>query len=155
MKEFVLPQDIFNEIVEHAKKEYPAESCGWVLKEATSFRYVPSVNLQDKYHKFDPINYPRTSKDAFLIDALKLSRDLESIDQKGGTLYSIVHSHVNVGAYFSAEDKKQMAEADGSAAIYPAESYFVVNINKNLDCDEMAIFYFKEGSFQQGKVIIL
>ena len=154
MKEFIFPKNILELIYQQAINEYPAESCGWILKVDSQFTYVPSKNLQDKYHKFDPISYPRTSKDAFLIDALQLSKDLDEVTKKNGILYSIVHSHINVGAYFSAEDKKQMAEADGSRSIYPAESYLVVNINEEKKADELAVFYFENKEFQEGKVII-
>ena len=138
----------------HAKNEYPSECCGWILKTKEGrLRYVPSENLQDKYHAADPESYPRTSKDAFLINTLKLSRDIESASKEGGGLFSIVHSHIDVGAYFSAEDKKQMAEPDGSSAIFPAECYLVISVFEGMP-RERALFYFdpKKKEFLPGEI---
>ena len=142
MKSFALPKPILEEINQHAEKEYPSECCGWILRlKDNAFRYVASENLQDKYHRVDPESYPRTAKEAFLINTLKLSKDIDTVQQEGGGLYSIVHSHIDVGAYFSKEDKKQMAEPDGSKAIFPAECYLVVSVCKGRIQDQ-AIFYF-------------
>ena len=142
MKTFDIPKDILTKIYSQAEKEYPEECCGWILRtNGGAYTYVTSKNLQNKYHQIDPGNYPRTAKDAFLIDALKLSQDTEKIQKEGGSLYCIVHSHIDVGAYFSKEDKKQMAEEGMSSSIYPAECYLVVSVQKRR-VQEDALFYF-------------
>ena len=142
VKTFDIPKNILIGIYSQAEKEYPEECCGWILRtKENSYRYVPSKNLQDKYHRVDPESYPRTAKDAFLIDALQLSKDTEKIQKEGGSLYCIVHSHIDVGAYFSEEDKNQMAEKDMSSSIYPAECYLVVSVQEK-KVREDALFYF-------------
>ena len=144
MRYFKIPNNILAEIYSQAEQEYPEECCGWILcTKEKSYTYVPSRNLQNKYHQIDPENYPRTARDAFLMDALKLSQDTEKIQKEGGSLYCIVHSHIDVGAYFSEEDKKQMAERDMTSSIYPAECYLVVSVQQK-KVKEDALFYFDE-----------
>ncbi len=158
LKEFHLPNNILKEVYDHAEQEYPSECCGWILKELNgNYNYIASQNLQDKYHKFDPNAYPRTSKDAFLMNTLKLSKDIEQTQKRGGSLYCIVHSHIHVGAYFSKEDKKQMAEPDRSKTIYPSEFYLVVNVNEAGKVDQNAVFYFDQiaKDFLEANLMIL
>ena len=142
MKKFDIPEDILMKIHSQAEEEYPQECCGWVLRTKDNDHiYVPSENLQDKYHQIDPESYPRTAREAFLVDALKLSQDTERIQKEGGGLFCIFHSHIDVGAYFSAEDKRQMAEEDMSSSIYPAECYLVVSVRQK-KIKETSLFYF-------------
>ncbi len=142
MPSFCISKSILEEINLHAEKEYPSECCGWILKLGDErLKYIPSENLQDKYHALDPGLYPRTSKDAFLVNTLKLSKDIKAVSHEGGGLFSIVHSHIDVGAYFSNEDKKQMAEPDMSTSIFSSECYLVVSVNKGIASDK-AVFYF-------------
>ena len=154
MSDFFIPTEILKNIDSHAEKEYPSECCGWILKLGDGhLEYFPSENLQDKYHAVDPKLYPRTSKDAFFINTLKLTKDIENVSSDGGGLFSVVHSHIDVGAYFSDEDQKQMAEGDMNSAIFPAECYLVVSVNAGTASDR-AVFYFDSNkrSFIQGEI---
>ncbi len=144
MRKFHIVKKTLKEIKLHAEKEYPSECCGWLLKLGNGdLKYVASENLQDKYHALDSELYPRTSKNAFLMNTLKLTKDIETVSKEGGSLFSIVHSHIDVGAYFSDEDEKQMTENNGSSTIFPAECYLVVSVKEGKASDQ-AIFYFDE-----------
>ena len=153
MKTFRFSKEVLSQIYSHAEKEYPGECCGWViLNKDNSMTYTASVNLQDKYHKLDPENYPRTSKDAFLMDVLKLSRAVEEARENQGRLYCIVHSHIDVGAYFSTEDKKQMTDPSGEQ-VYPSDCYLVTSIQDGKHTED-AVFFFddSEKDFIAGTV---
>ena len=142
MPNFCISKNILEEINLHAEKEYPSECCGWIIKYGDGgLKYTPSENLQDKYHALDPEVYPRTSQDAFFLNTFKLSENIKAASREGGSLFSIVHSHIDVGAYFSDEDKKQMAEPDMSSSIFPSECYLVVSVKKGIASDN-AVFYF-------------
>jgi len=144
------------EIYNHAMSEYPLESCGWVIKYNDGREvYTAAQNLQDKYHKIDPESYPRTSKDAFLIDTLKMNRAIEEAEKEGGFLFSIVHSHIDCGAYFSAEDKAQMTTLDGHEPVFNSDSYLVVAVEKG-KIKESAIFIFNKESkdFEKRNLVI-
>ncbi len=153
MKEFVFDKGVYQQICQQAEAEYPSESCGWVIKQADGSQvYHPAENLQDKYHKLDPEAYPRTSKEAFLMNTLKLTRSIDEAVAAGGSLYSIVHSHIDVGAYFSAEDKHQMSRDDEE--VYPSENYLVVAV-KEKKIDANAVFYYdqQKKDFIEAKVV--
>ena len=59
----------------------------------------------------------------------KLLRALDAADQSGGRLYAIAHSHPDVGAYFSKEDK-DMALGGGSEPLWPGVRYLVISVRK-------------------------
>ena len=158
MQIFNFHKDILRQITQHAILEYPSECCGWIMQSSSKHQtYTPSENLQDKYHKLDPNAYPRTSKDAFLMNVLKLNRSVEEGKSKNQELYSIVHSHIEVGAYFSEEDVKQMTDAVSKQPIYNSSTYLVVNVNAKKEVDQFAIFYFskEENTFLKGEVNII
>lgn len=142
--EIAIEKKVLDEVYRHARQEYPKEACGWIIEKADKTQtYVEAENLQDKYHKLDPEQYPRTSKDAFLMDTLKLTRAIEEAETAGGSLFSIVHSHIDCGAYFSEEDKIQMTLPDNSGPVFPAKCYLVVSIDDG-QAGEKAAFVFNE-----------
>lgn len=142
MSRIELEKPVFDEIIKQAEAEYPSECCGWIIEQKDgSHIYRPSENLQDKYHKLDPEAYPRTSHDAFLINTMKLNREIEEAAASGGRLFSIVHSHIDTGAYFSDEDKKQMSEPDMSKPVFDADNFLVVAVREGR-YTENAVFRF-------------
>ena len=156
MQKIEINKTVLDEIYEQAKKEYPSECCGWIIKNSdNSMTYFAAENLQDKYHKLDPDSYPRTSHDAFLMDSLKLTRAIEEAEANKGSLYSIVHSHIDCGAYFSDEDKKQMATPDGIEQVFPAFCYFVVSIDNGENGDNAGyIFNNDNKEFIEAEIVI-
>jgi proteasome lid subunit RPN8/RPN11 len=84
------------------------------------------ANAYDRYHALDPARFPRTSRTAYFFDPkewLHVSREAE---QRGETVTCVYHSHVDVGAYFSAEDMA-MAAPDGEPLL-PGVSYLVLDV---------------------------
>ena len=157
MENINVEKKILDEMYEHAVREYPKECCGWIIKNGDdSMIYVAAENLQDKYHKLDPETYPRTSQDAFLMDTLKMSRAIEAVESTGGSLFSIVHSHIDCDAYFSREDAIQMSTPDESGPVFPATCYIVLSI-KNQKPAGNAVFTYdqKERIFQRQNLIPL
>jgi proteasome lid subunit RPN8/RPN11 len=139
-------QNVMEEIFDQAIEEYPAECCGWIIQDKSGNQvYTRAKNLQDKYHQLDPESYPRTSHDAFLMDSLKLNKAVEEAREQGGELFSIVHSHIDCGAYFSMEDEKQMSMQDSSGQVFPSHCYIVVSVEKKQPY-QTAVFVFDEDS---------
>jgi adenylyltransferase/sulfurtransferase len=96
----------FKDIVAHAKACYPRECCGFVLADG---RFLPIDNLAkgaDEY-EMDP------------------SQQLKA--EQAGEIAVIVHSHPEVGAYFSARDKAR-ALFDPETPWFPGVQYLVVSI---------------------------
>src|SRR5262249_55568494 len=89
---------------------YPEECCGLLTGPAERSEAVsaahPCRNLQNVYHQRFPDEYPRDARTAYLLDYRDLERTEEEAGARGERLVGIFHSHVDVGAYFSAEDKR-------------------------------------------------
>jgi proteasome lid subunit RPN8/RPN11 len=115
-------------VLEHARREYPAECCGVLLVRVGSpeeRRLMPCRNIQDELHARDPQKFPRTSRTAYYIahaDLLEIGRR----EADGFEVRVIYHSHVDAGAYFSETDRRN-AMVDGVPA-YPNATYVVVGL---------------------------
>ena len=73
----------------------------------------------------DPDTFERTAERAYLLDP-RLILDAE---RAGKRVVAIVHSHVRVGAYFSAEDERQALSPAGDAPLYPDVEYVVLDVS--------------------------
>lgn len=139
LSEEIISEEFLREIYYHARQTYPEECCGLVLKQGIR----KCKNFLQKYHIQDPINYPRTAKEGFVFspeDSLFLSKNLCS-DNPVKVIY---HSHPNVGAYFSDEDKKN-ALIDGEP-IYPVDHLVIDIQNEEIICSKL--FRFIAGDYQ-------
>jgi len=152
MQSFQYQKNVMEAIHNQALAEYPNECCGWVIQKADgSQSYTVSKNLQEKYHKFDPEAYPRSPREAFIPEMKKLQDELDDLSG-GDSLFSIVHSHIDVAAYFSAEDKLQMSDPVTKKPIYNADNYLVVSVQEG-KIHSHAVFSFDEDAsdFVEGK----
>lgn len=114
-------------IYAHARRDYPNECCGIVYgprEQAVADRATACENIQNRLHAGDPERHPRDARTAYNLDA----RDLFALQKslRGPIPAKIVyHSHVDVGAYFSATDQ-EAALFDGEPS-NPVE-YVVVDV---------------------------
>lgn len=104
---------VLNDIEAHAIECYPSESCGFVSGPANDVprldASVREVNEADKFHKLDPITFPRTSTTYFKINELRAARAFDQGAASGRPIKVIYHSHCDAGAYFSQEDAATFA----------------------------------------------
>jgi [CysO sulfur-carrier protein]-S-L-cysteine hydrolase len=88
------------------------EACGYLEGPASDpllvDRAVELENLANKYHQADPEGHPRTGREYFKINALKFDRAIGDGKRSGRPLKVFFHSHLDCGAYFSAEDAASM-----------------------------------------------
>ena len=115
---------VFEE-VEHAARDAYArdeEACGYLSGPANDEllvdRAVPLENLANKYHAVDPVMHPRTGREYFKINALKFERSIEEGRRSGVPVKVFFHSHLDCGAYFSAEDAASMTMGGSDAPTY-------------------------------------
>lgn len=102
------------------------EVCGFLVRRAGALQVVPVTNDADRYHAVDPARFPRTSREAYLMspkEQLRLHRDLE---ERGGEVVAVWHSHIECGAYFSEKDRAD-AVVDGQPAV-PGAEYLVLGV---------------------------
>jgi adenylyltransferase/sulfurtransferase len=112
-------------IAAHARSTYPAECCGLVLADAQgALRFVPIPNVAGTAAAAGSSS--RTQRDGYVMDPGSLLGALQAAEEGGGSLAAIVHSHPDVGAYFSSEDK-DMALGGGKEPLWPGVQYLVVS----------------------------
>ena len=111
------------EIAAHARATYPQECCGLVLADAAgTVRFVAIENVAGS----SDIS-ARTKRDGYVMDPSQLLSALEQSEREGGRLQCIVHSHPDLGAYFSKEDR-DMALGGGDEPLWPGVQYLVVSV---------------------------
>jgi proteasome lid subunit RPN8/RPN11 len=113
-------------MAEHAAATYPAECCGLLLADAAGklhFQAIPNVagSAQGKQTS------ARSQRDGYVMEPKALLSALEQTERSGGSLWAIVHSHPDVGAYFSAEDKNVALGGD-SEPLWPGVRYVVLSV---------------------------
>lgn len=88
------------------------ESCGYLRGPLADPRLVDEAmeleNLANKYHQVDPEGHPRTGREYFKINALKFERAIDASAAEARPVKVFFHSHLDCGAYFSAEDAASM-----------------------------------------------
>ncbi len=114
------------EIATHLAACYPAEGCGLILEDAAGgLRFVPIANIAGSAEALSTSR--RTGRDGYVMEPKALLSTLDAAEQAGGRLYAIVHSHPEVGAYFSKEDR-EMALGGGDQPLWPGVRYLVVSV---------------------------
>jgi [CysO sulfur-carrier protein]-S-L-cysteine hydrolase len=123
------------------------EVCGFVVRRDGALHVVPVENVADRYHAADPAGFPRTSREAYLMDPkaqLRIQRELEA---RGGEIVAVWHSHVEVGAYFSEKDRAD-ALVDGVQAV-PGAEYLVLGVRGGR-VTEVKRFRWVDGGFAES-----
>jgi len=113
------------EIAAHARATYPHECCGLIFAGADgklTFTAIDNVAGASEISR-------RTRRDGYVMNPNQLLAALQTAEETGGRLHAIVHSHPDVGAYFSKEDK-EMALGGGSEPLWPGVQYLVVSVRE-------------------------
>lgn len=109
-----IPGRVLAEVERAGREAYGRneEACGYLEGPADSpllvDRAVELENLANKYHEVDPEGHPRTGREYFKVNALKFERAIAAGHQSGRPVKVFFHSHLDCGAYFSAEDAASM-----------------------------------------------
>ena len=69
---------------------------------------VELENLANKYHQVDPEAHPRTGREYFKVNSKKFERAIQEGQERLRPVKVFFHSHLDCGAYFSAEDAASM-----------------------------------------------
>lgn len=145
----VLPDDL-TAVLRHVAVAYPNEGCGLILRDrAGTFTVRPMANAYDRYHAVDPDTFPRTSRTAYFFDPKEWLAVSQQAETAGDQIACIFHSHVDVGAYFSAEDRA-MAAPEGQP-LHPGVSYLVVAVDAG-KATTARLYWWQEGEFQEINV---
>lgn len=110
----------------HAERDYPRECCGLVLRDAEALALLPCANVIDEWHARDPGTFPRTSRNAYLVDPRLLMTHERA-------LAAVYHSHPDGEARFSAEDVAMAAPL--GEPLWPGLTYVVVAVRAGAATD--------------------
>lgn len=123
----ILPAEVLAAVAAHARATYPAECCGLLLESRDGgLRFQPIANIAGHSE-----TSTRSARDGYVMEPKALLAALEAADEQGGRLSAIVHSHPDVGAYFSSEDR-HMALGGADEPLWPGVQYLVVSVRKGL-----------------------
>lgn len=123
-----IPPSLIADIQQHVLSAYPAECCGLLFArgEHDVVRVLAMENLQDRLHALDPETHPRTSRNGFHMDALRVWKEVEAAERGGERLLGFYHSHIDCDAYFSQEDRTMAAPPPAGVPVYPDAWHLVV-----------------------------
>jgi proteasome lid subunit RPN8/RPN11 len=147
MNGVVFGEELLARIATLCEADPEREVCGFVVRRAGALEPVPVENVADRYHARDPVAFPRTSRESYLMDPRAQLRLHQELDAAGGELVAVYHSHVEVGAYFSEKDRADAA-VDG-AQVIPGAEYLVLGVHGGR-VTEVKRFSFEGGEFVEG-----
>jgi [CysO sulfur-carrier protein]-S-L-cysteine hydrolase len=131
-----LPAAVLQELHQHALECYPNECCGFIAGPLAQPRALTKstreANEADKFHKLDPVTFPRTARMYFKINELRAARAFEQGAKAGEPIKVIYHSHCDAGAYFSAEDAATFAS--DNTLMWPC-AFIVVSVQSGKVAD--------------------
>ncbi len=149
---FSLEQDTAEEILCHAKEEFPYECCGAILSD-DSLEYVRRcTNIQNERHRMDPEAYPRDARTAYLVDPDDLINLHKEAHLKHRSIKAFYHSHPNEDAYFSEKDKSD-ATQPWSTPNYPDTTYIVISVC-DLSIKEVRAYAWDDGTEEFSEISI-
>lgn len=107
-----------------ANAGYPDEACGIVVEKNGGLEVMCLENLQNKLHALDPDLYNRDARTAYNFNPLVLHQ----VEEAGGRIRVVFHSHPDRGAYFSGEDVLSALGGDPDGEpVLPGVDYLVLS----------------------------
>ena len=155
--DLVVTPAVLAEVSRVAREAYAADSeaCGLLAGPAESpavlDEAIPLENLANKLHAIDPESYPRTARMSFEVDARKFARTIESRASTPRPVKVLWHSHLDVGAYFSATDVAAMSMG-GRGPAYDL-AYLVVDVTAE-GVRGQKLFVWDGGSFEESPLSV-
>lgn len=121
------PASVLSELCNHALDVAPEECCGLVAGSAADrFQHVYRItNVMTKMHLGDPVAFPRDAHHAFYMAEVEYFAAQKDAEAKGLEVTAVYHSHVEAGAYLSAEDR---AYAEHPLFPFPGAAQIVISI---------------------------
>lgn len=118
----------YERILRHGEKAYPEEACGFLIADAAGHvvEAVSVTNAAEKMRQEQPGEFTRSAADGYVMEPKEQLAVEHAADAAGRTVIGVYHSHPDVGAYFSAEDKKRALPFD--FPLYPA--WIVADVRK-------------------------
>jgi len=132
-----IPKAVLQEIERAGIAAYARdeEACGYLTGPSAdpllADQAVELENLANKYHQVDPEGHPRTGREYFKINSLKFERALAQGIESARPVKVFFHSHLDCGAYFSAEDAASMTMGNTGGPSYEL-AYLVTAVDQGV-----------------------
>jgi len=140
-----IPIEVLRTAYADAQRAYPEEACGLLIGpqgDPLCDEARPCENQQNRLHARDATSFPRDARTAYALGVADL-RFLDASLSGVRPVKIIYHSHVEVGAYFSDEDRRAATFDD--ELIYPVD-YLVIDCAKS-GVRGAKLFRFRDGNF--------
>lgn len=153
-----IARSVLERVDEEARAHFARgeESCGLLVGPAADGPKVDGViamkNRANALHALDPETYPRTGREYFDIDPLKVARAIAEGAAAGRPVKVLYHSHVDVGAYFSATDA-EAATMGGDAPTH--EVCYLVTSVRAAGVDDRKLFVWDGGGFVESPFTVV
>jgi proteasome lid subunit RPN8/RPN11 len=118
----------FDAIIAQAERDFPDETCGFIIGAEHAQEVRPITNIQNVKHAEDPQRFARDARTAFLMDPKEHLAVLNEADRRKLSLIAVYHSHPDHDAYFSATDRAQACLFDPSEPDYPDTFHIVLSV---------------------------
>ena len=131
----IIPSRVLREVERAGIEAYARdeEACGYLTGPSgdplLADAAVELENLANKYHQVDPEGHPRTGREYFKINSLKFERAISEGIAQERPVKVFFHSHLDCGAYFSAEDAASMTMGNTGGPSYQL-AYLVTAVDK-------------------------
>lgn len=124
-----LARGAYDRLLRHGEAAYPEEACGLLVggEDGHVLEAVPVTNAAAKMRAERPDEFTRSAEDGYVMDPKEQLTVDRAAAAAGRTVLGVYHSHPDVGAYFSAEDKRR-ALPFPDMPLYPA--WIVADVRK-------------------------
>ncbi|HXX80292.1 MAG TPA: M67 family metallopeptidase [Thermodesulfovibrionales bacterium] len=111
MRQLIIPQRVFDEMIAHCKKGYPYEACGILAGEGNMVSKIYTMTNIEK----SPVSYLLDSKEQFNV--------MKDMRENNISMVAIFHSHPSSAAYPS--------RTDVNLAFYEDAVYAIVSLSEH------------------------
>lgn len=149
-----IPSHLLQACFEHGAACYPDEACGVLSGPAGAdgvAAFHPIENQLNRMHERDPERFPRTARQGYYLDPLAYMKLEKALAADGHRVKVLFHTHPDVGAYFSEEDRKRALWDD--RPLHPGMVYLVCGIRDGRpDGAVLATWDEKKGDFEVREI---
>ncbi len=126
-----IPEDLLTRLIEHARQEYPLESCGIL------------AGKNGKITKLYPMENTQKSSSCYLVAPEEQLRIFQEIEEEGLELSAIYHSHPHSPAFPSQRDL--------DSAFYPDSLILIISLMED-KVPQIRAFQIAEGKIEKKTV---
>lgn len=96
------------------------EACGYLSGPGSDYarvdEHVAMANVADQLHRADPAGWPRTAHTSFAFSEKTFDEAFQAARFAAAPIKVLYHSHLDVGAHFSATDRALMSRGEAPQA---------------------------------------